>query len=292
MKQLFTKYLQQRQNRINVFLTKIISKLALQEIPQNKKNRLFQALNYSILSGGKRLRPLLVYVAGETFGAKTKALDILAAAIEFLHISSLIHDDLPALDNDNYRRGKLTCHKKFNEATAVLAGDFCAVLPFKILTANNKMPSKMKAQIINILAESFLKMSEGQSLEVNLNSKNKLTIKELEKIYLLKTGVFIAASIKIGAIAAKVTNKKTLKKLEELGNILGLIFQIQDDIFDAKDPTETEKNKFTYPRLIGIEKSQQKIQELYANILKIFSILNLQNNLLTELTDYILQRKS
>ena len=216
--------------RINLILHKYfcpINKAA-------KNNDLNKAMAYSLLNGGKRLRPLLVYAAGKLVNAPLSKLDRAAAAIECIHAYSLIHDDLPAMDDDNYRRGKLSCHKKFSESTAILAGDALQSFAFEIL-ADNKNTDQIK-----ILAGAIGKsgMALGQLLDIDYQiKKNKISFKRLSYIHYLKTAKLICASVLLGALCGNYTfynNKKLFTALLQFGENFGLAFQLRDDRLDQE----------------------------------------------------------
>lgn len=276
---------QEFQGRINAKLDEIL--------PRDAKNNLHQAMRYSVLNGGKRLRPTLVYAVGLALNNTPEKLDIPAAAIELIHCYSLIHDDLPAMDNADLRRGKPTCHKKFNEATAILAGDALQALSFELLSRHAK-----QNQMISILSQACLQMAEGQTLDIANQQPTSLT--ELNKINQLKTGSLIEASVLLGAAASDCQDKKILNELKKYAQNVGLAFQIGDDILDVASQTETlgkpiavdqKLNKITYPALIGIEKAQQQLQQLYQEAITCLESIRLEKSLLADLANYIIARQ-
>lgn len=269
----FQDYLQERQAHLDKVLTVYLPNI------QQEPTRLHQAMHYAVLNGGKRLRPLLVYATGETFGASIEQLDAAACAIEFIHAYSLVHDDLPAMDNDDFRRGKLTCHKAFDEATAILAGDALQVLAFEIMLAAKYNP---QALLVLAKAAGTFGMAGGQAMEFALTEK-ELTLDQLTKIHQLKTGALIAASVKLGALLSQVSEVQ-LAALEQYASCLGLAFQIQDDIQDDA----TSNTLFSYPRLIGLAAAQEKVFELYKQALSALSSLHIDAELLIGLADYII----
>ena len=273
----FEIYLKQRHARINNALDQYLPQATL------APKRLHEAMRYSVLNGGKRMRPLLVYTVGETCGADLNALDFPASAIELVHAFSLIHDDLPGMDNDDFRRGKPTCHKAFGEALAILAGDALLVLAFQLLSSNNFVDPQTRINMINVItvASGSLGMAGGQAIDIE---NTNLNLAQLEQMYVLKTGALLSASVQLGALAAGVS-QDILQLLDRYAYCLGLAFQIQDDIFDL----EEIERKITYPALVGVEKSQQKIKELHAEIAETLGqIPNAER--LNELTNYIMQR--
>lgn len=252
-----SKFISDRIKRLNKQLEKFLPALI------TEPKTLHQAMRYSVLNGGKRIRPLLVYAAGEGFGAKPSQLDAAACAIELVHCYSLIHDDLPAMDNDDFRRGKPTCHKAFGEATAILAGDALANLAAKILSDNKSLSFEQRLNMIQVLAQSSSSdgMVGGQVLELE-TAKSKLTIKKLEHIHNLKTGALITAAVKLGALAAGKVSFQQFKQLETMAQKLGLAFQIQDDINDcAQDKTNTNEVG-NYVSLLGFKKAEQRLAQL------------------------------
>lgn len=268
--------LKEHRNRINHALDQYLPAATL--APQ----RLHEAMRYAVLNGGKRMRPLLVYAAGETFGANLNQLDMPACAIELVHAFSLVHDDLPAMDNDDFRRGNPSCHRAFDEATAILAGDALLVLAFQLLSNNNFLAPETRVNMINVVttAVGSLGMAGGQEIDV---SGTDLNLTQLEQMYLLKTGALLSASVQLGALAAGV-NHETLALLDRYACCLGLAFQIQDDIFDLGT-----ENKLTYPTLAGTAKSKQRVEELFTEALEILQQFP-SSQLLCAFTDYIVNR--
>ena len=281
------KYLASRSKRINQVLSDFLNK------QQNKYGdvKLLQAIKYSLLNGGKRIRPILVYATSESFNTPLEFLDAPAAAIELIHSCSLIHDDLPAMDNDAFRRGQPTCHKKFDEATAILAGDSLAILPFELLSQDTNIDSKKKLQMIDVLSNCTMQMIVGQSIDMEIFSPEKakkVTITELENMYLLKTGALLSAAVKLGALASlDPTNDKKIDQLEIFAKNLGLAFQIQDDIFDLENTSDKKENKPTYPILAGLENAKIKVAELQESSLN----MDADTSLLNLIANYIFQRK-
>lgn len=225
-----------------------------------KDSVLHEAMYYATCNGGKRLRPLLVYAAGLTFNATLSHLDRLASAIEFIHCYSLIHDDLPAMDNDDLRRGKPTCHKAFDEATAILAGDALQTLAFELTSQPNELPNQIV--IINLLAKATgsLGMVGGQSFDMQSTDSNT-TIDQLVNIHLLKTGCLFGAAIRMGALASTQITADSLELLDTFSHHLGLAFQIRDDILDVESTSlnlgktagkDASQHKATYPALLGL----------------------------------------
>ena len=257
-----------------------------------------EAMAYSVLNDGKRIRPALVYMANPLFNAPLENCDIAACAIEFIHTYSLIHDDLPAMDNSDLRRGKPACHKKYGEAIAILAGDTLQPLSFEVIATHPApLENSQRISMIQVLAKAsgYNGMAAGQAIDiVGVQSP-----KELTNMYKLKTGALLNASLQLGAIAGNIQEPAILDALEKFAYDLGLAFQIQDDLLDMKGEAITGKtqgvdaanNKATYPILFGIEKSAEKIQELHQEALTAVSCLGDKANILHEFANYIMQRK-
>lgn len=280
------------QNRVNTTLSNQFKKI------QNHQNKILQAMKYSILFKGKKLRPFLMYSVGKMFNVPIKNLDIPAAAIECIHTYSLIHDDLPSMDNDQYRRGKPTCHIHFGEANAILAGNALQAFAFDILsqTKIKNISKKNKLAIINELAvtSGVNGICYGQSLDLKL--KKTITIEKLKLIYQNKTGNLIRSAIRISAYAAKIKEYKLLSLLDNYGLIFGLIFQICDDTIDINNDKNSLKQKITYPILIGINETKKEIKRLYKKLIKILFILKKKYKLNTKtlelLAQFIIKRKN
>lgn len=263
--------------------------------------RLQQAMRYAVFNGGKRIRPLLVYATGQIFNTDLAILDPAAAAVELIHCYSLIHDDLPAMDDDDLRRGKPTCHRAFDEATAILAGDALQTLAFKILTDidHGITPAPKILTMLTLLADACGShgMAGGQTLDLEAEGR-QITLAELEKIHHLKTGALISASIQLAAIASNA-NSSQLTALENFAFNMGLAFQIQDDIIDVTSTTEElgkrqgadqALNKPTYVSLLGINEAQVYLQDVYEKALQFLSPFAEQAANLRALAAYIVQR--
>lgn len=256
--------------------------------------RLQEAMHYAMTNGGKRIRPLLVYVTGHILGADLEKLDGPACAIELIHTYSLIHDDLPAMDNADLRRGKPSCHKAFDEATAILAGDALQPLAFEILTTYPcQLTVEQRLQMVTVLSQAcgLNGIAAGQMLDLmGVNSVDALT-----SLYSLKTAALFKAAIQLGMIAA---NQHT-PILEHFAEYTGLAFQIQDDLLDVHGhPSTTGKpqgldkhlNKCTYPHFIGTQKTQDKINELFNQAHHLLASFN-HKHILMDLLNYLLQRQ-
>lgn len=257
---------------INIYRERVERTLKNAIYSANQSNLLREAMAYSTLNGGKRLRPILVYATAACFGKIDNALDPIAAAIECIHCYSLIHDDLPAMDDDNLRRKKPTCHIAFGEATAILAGDALQTVAFDLLSRPSTIPAHTQLKIIQTVAlhAGASGMVAGQSLDLLAEGK-KLSADELDHIHRLKTGALIKASVKIGALGAGCEDQKILETLDQFANRLGLAFQLQDDLLDVTGNSknlgkntgqDAKHEKATYAILLGIEATQNRIHTL------------------------------
>ncbi|WP_125557935.1 MULTISPECIES: (2E,6E)-farnesyl diphosphate synthase [Pseudoalteromonas] len=259
------------------------------------------AARYSISNGGKRLRPFLVYTTGQIFGATPRDLDIAAAAVECIHSYSLVHDDLPAMDDDDLRRGKPTCHIAFDEAQAILAGDALQTLAFELLSAHTfSVPAANQIAMIKTLAKAsgLQGMVGGQALDLAATDKS-VSLAELERIHRLKTGALLTCAIELGALCAPDVSPHTLARLRDYGQNIGLAFQVQDDILDIEGNTEVlgkpqgsdlEHNKSTYPALLGLSGAKQKAQALVEEAKQALHNIDADTQTLALLADYIIAR--
>ena len=238
--------------------------------------RLHEAIRYSVLGTGKRVRPILVYATGSALRVPLAQLDAPAAAVELIHAYSLVHDDLPAMDDDDLRRGRPTCHKAFDEATAILAGDALQVLAFRILAADPTDPAT-RVRMIELLAEASGTegMAGGQALDLAATGRT-LALGELEQMHARKTGALIRASVLMAAAAAPKLSANQHAMLDAFATHIGLAFQIQDDILDVEgDPrtlgkpvgSDVAKNKPTYPSIAGMPAAKRRCAELHAQAL-------------------------
>lgn len=271
-----------------------------QNIPsQDLKN----AMQYTLSNGGKRLRPLLIYATGITFNASLDNLDLPAAAVELIHTYSLIHDDLPCMDDADLRRGKATCHKVYGEGMAVLTGDSLHTLAMQIISHHPaQLSSDQRVDMMSALSRACgpFGMAAGQALDITVMLDNDISPALLEDIYRLKTGALFSACIELGHLASPDRDQNNQRALAEFGNLIGLAFQIQDDILDIEVATEllgkpqgidVKNNKTTYPKLHGMEKAKEKVQYLYENALESIDYLGEQAKLLRELTKHMLSRE-
>jgi len=264
--------------------------------------QLHQAMRYAMLGGGKRIRPLLVYAAGQASGARQNALDVAACSVECIHAYSLVHDDLPAMDDDNLRRGKPTCHKVYGEAEAILAGDALQALAFFLLAHADMgaISSHRRLQMIELLSQASGSrgMVGGQSLDLAATGK-QLDIAELEHMHIHKTGALIRASVLLGADCAENLADDQKQALDRYGKYTGLAFQVQDDILDVTGNTEqlgketgadSALNKPTYPSLLGLAGARERARELHQAALDSLDGLDESADPLRWLSRYIVDR--
>ncbi|AXT70115.1 MULTISPECIES: (2E,6E)-farnesyl diphosphate synthase [Vibrio] len=294
MQQTLTSFQQRNNQQLNLWL----EQLPYQELP------LIDAMKYGLLLGGKRVRPFLVYITGQMFGCKPEDLDTPAAAIECIHAYSLIHDDLPAMDDDELRRGQPTCHIKFDEATAILTGDALQTLAFTILADGSLNPEaeSQRINMIKALAHSSGSngMCVGQALDLSAENR-QISLEEMEEIHRKKTGALIDCAVKLGALAAGDKGIAVLPHLERYSKAIGLAFQVQDDILDIISDTETlgkpqgsdqELNKSTYPSLLGLEGAIEKAHSLLQEALQALEAIPYNTQLLEEFARYVIERKN
>ena len=279
----------------------------LKELLGNYENKypekLSEAMEYAVMNGGKRIRPILMYMICDLFEKNDcKSYDKIkeiAAALEFIHCYSLVHDDLPAMDNDDYRRGKLTVHKKYNEAIGVLVGDVLLTESFGIIANSKNLKDKNKVQIISKLSEyaGFFGMVGGQFVDIESEHK-RVEINTLKYIHAHKTGKLLTAAIELPMIALNIENEK-YQKMVEYSKLLGIAFQIKDDILDiegdfeeiGKKSNDVENEKTTYPSIFGLDESKRLLQEYLEKARKIIADDFNGNQLFLELTDYFGNRK-
>lgn len=284
------------QQRVNLALAQCLP--AEQIVPQN----LHQAMRYAVLNGGKRIRPVLAYATGQALDIPVNTLDPVACAVELVHAYSLVHDDLPAMDDDDLRRGMPTCHKKFDEATAILCGDALQALAFHVLShgLEPSIPAEQRLAMIDTLAlaSGSRGMAGGQAIDLAAVGTT-LTEAELENMHIHKTGALIRASVKLAGLCATPTDMEKLEALDLYAKCIGLAFQIQDDILDEIGHTETlgkshgadrQKNKPTYPLVLGLSQSRQLTQDLCDDALSHLKCFNANADALRQIAHYIVER--
>lgn len=266
--------------------------------------RLHEAMRYAVLDGGKRVRPLLALAAGEVTGAAAERVQHAAAAVELIHVYSLVHDDLPAMDNDALRRGRPTCHIEFGEAMAILAGDALQALAFEVLTGDvdSGIDAGTRLDMLGVLAHACGSqgMAGGQAFDLSAVGQ-QLGLDELERMHVHKTGALIRASVRLGALAAGCRDARTLAALERYAHCVGLAFQIRDDILDVEgDPAQLGKtlgkdaaqSKPTYPAIIGMSASATHLAELTGQALQSIAPLGESASALRDLARFIAERES
>lgn len=264
--------------------------------------RLHEAMRYATLNGGKRVRASLVYAAGQAVGAPDTPLDIPACAVEMIHAYSLVHDDLPCMDDDDLRRGKPTCHKAYDEATALLVGDALQTQAFEMLAGDPGMTTgaPQRLRMISVLAHAAGShgMAGGQAIDLASAGK-QLTLEQLEDMHLRKTGALIRASVLLGALTREDIDHKTLDALEAYSHAIGLAFQVTDDILDVEGKAEIlgkkpgvdqERRKPTYPSLLGLAEAKNLAKALHKAALESLAPLGDNGALLANLAGFIIER--
>jgi geranylgeranyl diphosphate synthase, type II len=258
------------------------------------------AIRWSVFAGGKRFRPLLLIATGKAFGADIDELVTTACAFELIHTYSLIHDDLPSMDDDDLRRGKPTCHVKFGEATAILAGDALQTLAFQLIATAADLPSETRVRLMTELARASgtpAGMVAGQAHDLEAETRN-VSSEELEQIHRLKTGALINAAARCGAIIGDVS-AQDLNSITQYASQLGLLFQITDDLLDLSATAETlgktpgkdvRSQKATYPSVFGVESARERAVRIHADACEILSKMDRPTDHLREIADFILDR--
>ena len=292
--------------RIQVFRERIEGVLdrALELPDPGTPPRLREAMRYSVLGAGKRLRPTLVYLTGESLGASLTVLDVPAAAVELIHVYSLVHDDLPAMDDDDLRRGRPTCHRAFDEGTAVLVGDALQALGFAVLASEpmEGTPASARLEMLRVLAHAIgtSGMAGGQAIDLAAVGQN-LSVGAVEDMHRRKTGALIECSVLLGALAAGVGGGEPLVALKRFGAEIGLAFQIQDDILDVEgDPALLGKStgadaahaKPTYPSTAGVAASRVRAAQLRDAAIASLAPLGERGKALAQLADFMVSRAS
>ncbi|MDE5583743.1 MAG: polyprenyl synthetase family protein [Ruminococcus sp.] len=283
------------------FTEESLTSYNVQTAENKPQKNLIKAMNYSLSAGGKRIRPVLVYAFCEALGGDWHKAKSMACAIEMVHTFSLIHDDLPSMDNDDFRRGKPSCHKAFGEDMAILAGDALSVLPFEIIADDVCLSDGQKVRIVSELAKAVGRngMIGGQVIDMENERRNDVDEKNLRNMYRCKTGQLIAVSCVMGCICAGADDE-ILKTASEYGFRLGLAFQIVDDILDVIGNSEElgkpvgsdrEENKTTFVTLYGVEKAQQIADSVTAEALECLLKIP-HSDFLVRLTEMLLKRKN
>jgi len=289
-------YFTSQKKRINRALESLLK-------TSDKPDRILEALTYSLMAGGKRIRPVLCVAAAEAAGGNPEDALPAACALEMVHTYSLIHDDLPAMDDDALRRGKPTCHMAFDEATAILAGDALLTLAFQTLASIELSNAEQAAKWLRVIrlisyAAGYCGMIQGQMLDITSEGR-QLTLAELKSLHRLKTGALIEASISSGAVLGGLNSNK-ISMLESYAHNIGLAFQVTDDILNVEgDPeimgkavgTDKLRNKSTYPSLLGLKKSKDFAGKLVENALQALESFDQKAEPLRAIAKYIVERK-
>ena len=256
-----------------------------------------EAAMYSLLAKGKRIRPIIMLTTLQSYGIDYKKYIDVACAIEMIHTYSLIHDDLPSMENDDLRRGRLTCHKAFDEATAILAGDALLTEAFGVVCRNAFLTDNQKVQIVTLLSQAAGQsgMIYGQQQDLAFENK-QATLEELKDIHTYKTGCLFQAPLVMAGIIARPTDLENLKKL---GTMIGLLFQIQDDILDVigdeatlgkKTGSDLKQGKSTYVSLLGLEKAQQEVETCYQETLALIYGMQINHGLMMGIVEAMMKR--
>jgi farnesyl diphosphate synthase len=264
--------------------------------------RLHEAMRYTTLNGGKRIRPLLVYAAGQALDVSWERLDTPACAVELIHAYSLVHDDLPAMDDDDLRRNQPTCHRAYDEATAILVGDALQSLAFKSLSCDPSMQAdaRIRLSMVETLARASGSrgMAGGQAIDLEAVGK-ELNLAELENLHIHKTGALIRAAVRLGALLDEKADKALIQCLDHYAKCVGLAFQIQDDILDIEGDTETlgktkgkdlAQEKPTYPSLLGLTGAKEKAEDLIQEALHSLDAFDVEADPLRWIAHYITAR--
>jgi farnesyl diphosphate synthase len=265
-------------------------------------SRLHEAMRYSVLGGGKRIRPALVFAAARAVGRTEDEVEGAACAVELIHVYSLVHDDLPAMDDDDLRRGRPTVHKAYDEATGVLVGDALQTLAFHVLSKDPSLPSSpaTRLKLVELLADASgsFGMAGGQAIDLEAQGR-RLNLAQVEEMHSRKTGALIRVSVMMAAACASSLDSRVHEALAGFAAPIGLAFQIQDDLLDVLGDVTTlgkatgadsERSKPTHPAIIGIEASQERVRLLHAQALESLAPLGARADLLRSLADWLLAR--
>lgn len=266
--------------------------------------RLHAAMRYSVLGGGKRVRPILLLATARSLGLAEDQVEAAACALELVHVYSLVHDDLPSMDDDDLRRGRPTCHKAYDEATALLVGDALQSLAFELLARDAALPADpaIRVRLVELLARAIgsLGMAGGQAIDLEAEGR-KLAIGQVEEMHSLKTGALIRASVMMGAACAPALEPRLEQALAGFAAPIGLAFQIQDDLLDVLSDTATlgkaagadrERGKPTYPAILGVSASQEQMHRLHAQAIESLAPFGGRADALRGVTDWLLSRRN
>ena len=267
-------------------------------IEESSKSDLGSIMKYSVLAGGKRFRPILTYTIASLFGIKLEKVDKSACAIELIHIYSLIHDDLPAMDDDDIRHNQPSSHKAFGEAQAILAGDALQALAFKVISSDELLDSDVKVSLLNLLAISSYEMADGQSIDLSIVSK-EVDILLLNSMHKKKTGALINCAVNFGVLLNPNIRQEDSKILSNFASKIGLAYQVQDDVLDIttsvdilgkRQNSDAIKRKPSYPSILGLDESIKIYKQLYKEALEEISKLSVNEEQLRDLTKKLMQR--
>ena len=267
-------------------------------IEESSKSDLASIMKYSVLAGGKRFRPILTYTIASLFGIKLEKVDKSACAIELIHIYSLIHDDLPAMDDDDIRHNQPSSHKAFGEAQAILAGDALQALAFKVISSDELLDSDVKVSLLNLLAISSYEMADGQSIDLSIVSK-EVDILLLNSMHKKKTGALINCAVNFGVLLNPNIRQEDSKILSNFASKIGLAYQVQDDVLDIttsvdilgkQQNSDAIKRKPSYPSILGLDESIKIYKQLYKEALEEISKLSVNEEQLRDLTKKLMQR--
>jgi len=287
---IFDIYRKRVNTRLQNYLSSIYSKGHFQSELKN-------VMSYSVLAGGKRFRPILTYTTASLYDIDLIKVDACACAIELIHIYSLIHDDLPAMDNDDMRHNQPSSHKTFGEAQAILAGDGIQALAFEVLSRDESIQPAIRIELLKLLAISAYEMADGQSIDLSVVSK-KVDIEFLNNMHKKKTGSLISCAVKFGALIDNI-NLKDSDILDSYSNNIGLAYQIQDDVLDISSTEEVlgkrqnsdlVRDKPTYPAILGLDESIKVYQDLYKKAIDEISSLSVNEKPLRKLTEKLMER--
>ena len=281
--------------RVNTKLKSYLSSICSES---NQQSELNNVMSYSVLAGGKRFRPILTYTTASLYDIDLVKADASACAIELIHIYSLIHDDLPVMDDDDMRHNQPSCHKTFGEAQAIIAGDGLQALAFKVLLMDESIEPDIRIELLKVLAISAYEMAEGQSIDLSVVNKT-VDIELLNQMHQKKTGSLISCAVKFGALLNTNIDSKDIDILDSYSNNIGLAYQIQDDVLDLSSTEEIlgkrqnsdlGKGKPTYPSILGLDESIRVYKDLYKEAMEEISGLSVNERTLRKLTEKLMQR--
>ena len=287
---------------LDVYRERVNSRLAyyldLIRSGSSYQSNLKEVMSYSVLTGGKRFRPILTYTVADLYGVNISKVDSSACAIELIHIYSLIHDDLPAMDDDDMRHNQLSCHKKFGEAQAILAGDGLQALAFDVISSDESISCSTRVDLLKLLAISAFDMADGQSIDLSVVSK-EIDLDLLNSMHLKKTASLISCAIKFGAFLSPNIVSKDIDIFDSYATHIGLAYQVQDDVLDLTSTEEVlgkrqnsdiNKEKPTYPALLGVDESIKVYKNLYEEAIEEITSLSVKCQPLITLTEKLMER--